>query len=254
MLSAAKSHVHSVRSVRVWLSQRRSRKQRERLAAIGQTAAMFGHEIANPLNSMYLGGQLMELRLASLPDVDPVIAENLSRMMAENRRLNALLEEFRSLSMRQIIERTPTDTRAIVDHVIKLQQQAFDDNGLQVVVEVPASIPLVALDGAKLTQVLLNLTKNAAEAMATCGGTLTVRARLSGASLIVEVQDTGPGIPEHVDVFEPFRTTKPKGTGLGLPIARQILAAHDGTLEYESERGSGTTFRIALPAIRPPGR
>jgi two-component system sensor kinase FixL len=221
--------------------------ERERLAAIGQTAAMLGHEIANPLNCMFLAGQLMQMRVASLPDPDPKIAENLARMMAANRRLNGLLEDFRSLSMRQIIQRVPTDLRAIVDRVIGLQRHAFDEAGVSVAIEVSASLPLVAIDGAKLTQVLLNLTKNAAEAMTTSGGVLSVRARLSGASLIVEVQDTGPGIPDHVDVFEPFRTTKAKGTGLGVPIARQILAAHDGMFEYESVVGSGTTFRIVMP-------
>jgi signal transduction histidine kinase len=225
----------------------------EQLAAIGQTAACLAHEISNPLSGMYVAAQLMQRRLGSVPDPDPRLVQTVARMMSENRRLNTLLEEFRSLSQRQIIARVPTDVREVVEDVIAMQQTMLEDSGIRPAIDIPESIPLVSLDGAKLTQVLLNLTKNAAEAMESAGGVLTLRARLTGPTLVVEVQDTGPGIPEGVDVFEPFRTTKAKGTGLGLPIARQILAAHDGVLEYESDRQKGTTFRIVLPATDPSG-
>jgi len=79
------------------------------------------------------------------------------------------------------------------------------------------------------------------------GGTLTLQAHSSAESVILEISDTGIGVPAGVDIFEPFNTTKPSGTGLGLVIVRQIIAAHAGTITYTSEPGRGTTFRLTLP-------
>jgi signal transduction histidine kinase len=96
-------------------------------------------------------------------------------------------------------------------------------------------------------QVILNLCKNAVEAMPE-GGSLTLKGYLSGAdTIVVEVSDTGIGIPEGMDIFEIFRTTKPDGTGLGLPLVSQIVSAHRGTVDYFSEPGKGTTFKLTLP-------
>ena len=93
---------------------------------------------------------------------------------------------------------------------------------------------------------LLNLCKNALEATP-AGGTLTVRACAEAENLIIEIADTGTGIPDGFDILTPFATTKKKGTGLGLMIARQIITAHGGLIAYQSETGYGTTFRITLP-------
>jgi signal transduction histidine kinase len=105
---------------------------------------------------------------------------------------------------------------------------------------------LITADGEKLKQVLLNLCKNAAEAMPQ-GGTLTVRVHNSGEQVSLEVIDTGVGIPAGVNIFEPFTTTKSEGTGLGLAIVQQIVAAHGGAITYTSEPGKGTVFRLTLP-------
>ncbi|HEV8712157.1 MAG TPA: ATP-binding protein [Candidatus Binatia bacterium] len=107
-------------------------------------------------------------------------------------------------------------------------------------------------DRDKLKQVLLNLCKNAFEAMPE-GGTLTVRLHNTGKHITLKVADTGMGIPAGVDIFEPFVTTKLEGTGLGLPIVRQIVAAHGGTLTYTSEPGKGTTFTVTLLLALPEG-
>jgi signal transduction histidine kinase len=106
--------------------------------------------------------------------------------------------------------------------------------------------PLVLDDAKKLQQVVLNLCKNAVEAMPE-GGRLTVCARCEAKQVCVEVADTGVGIPPGINIFEPFVTTKATGTGLGLPIAHYIIAAHHGALTYTSNPGRGTTFRITLP-------
>jgi signal transduction histidine kinase len=106
-------------------------------------------------------------------------------------------------------------------------------------------------DQDKLKQVLLNLCKNAVEAMPN-GGTLTVRAENSGPHVSIEVSDTGVGIPYGMNVLEPFVTTKTEGTGLGLSIVRQIVNAHSGMLNYTSTPGQGTTFTVLLPVEKIP--
>ena len=102
------------------------------------------------------------------------------------------------------------------------------------------------LDRDKIKQAILNLCQNAVEAMPD-GGTLTLRTPRAKDRAVIEVQDTGTGIAKDLDIFKAFTTTKKEGMGLGLSIVRQIVSAHSGTIDYVSEIGKGTTFRIALP-------
>jgi signal transduction histidine kinase len=110
----------------------------------------------------------------------------------------------------------------------------YTERGVRVEQNLPPDLPAVMADGNRLKQALLNLCKNALEAMPD-GGTLAVRASNSRERVTVEVTDTGRGIPAGVNIFEPFVTTKPEGTGLGLPIVRQIVAAHGGVLTHARE-------------------
>jgi signal transduction histidine kinase len=107
-------------------------------------------------------------------------------------------------------------------------------------------LPAVKVDGNKIKQVLLNLLKNAVEAMPG-GGKVTIEARATQNTVVLEISDTGVGIPLDVDAFEPFMTTKKEGTGIGLVIVRQIVTAHGGGISYRSQPGQGTSFRIELP-------
>ena len=225
--------------------------ERERLAAIGTTAAKFAHEVGNPLNGMYLVAQRLDRQLTKLPGVSEALSPHVQSLMGEIRRLNVLLDEFRTLAQRQKLNLQPTSPTLVIQDVLTILAPQFAAQGITVepktLSEMPASdMPEIEADGEKLKQVLLNLCKNAVEAMPS-GGTLTIRTTQAGDQLSLEVQDTGGGIPEGVDIFEPFVTTKAQGTGLGLTISRQIIAAHRGTLSYESELGQGTTFTVRLP-------
>ncbi len=221
--------------------------ERERLAAIGTTAATFAHEVGNPLNSMYMAAQLLERRLAKRRDlVDGTLTTPLLNLMSEIRRLTVLLDEFRALARRQKLNLRPTSLAPLVADLLAVETPAYTARGIKVEQVFPPDLPLIVADSEKLKQVLLNLCKNATEAMPE-GGTLTVRAHNSGGQVRLEVSDTGVGIPAGVDIFEPFITTKPQGTGLGLTIVRQIVSAHKGTLTYRSVSGEGTTFTVALP-------
>jgi two-component system sensor kinase FixL len=221
--------------------------EKERLAAIGETAARFAHEIGNPLNGMYTRLQLLERRLQRQREIlDEKVTGDMQGIIGEVQRLSALLQEFRSLSRQQKFNRQPTDIVAIVSTVLEAEAADCQLKGIRVEHSCAADLPSLMIDGDKFTQVLVNLCKNAVEAMPN-GGTLAIKEYNSAGKVTIEVSDTGTGIPMGVNIFEPFVTTKPEGTGLGLSIVRQIIASHGGTLTYTSEVGKGTTFRISLP-------
>ncbi len=221
--------------------------ERERLAAVGTTAATFAHEVGNPLNSMYMAAQLLERRLGKQREADDeALRAPLRNILGEMRRLQALLEEFRTLARRQKLTLKPVALSTLIADVCAAEAPAYSACGVTVAHHLSADLPEIEADAERLRQVLLNLCKNAVEAMPQ-GGQLTVRASQSGEQIKLEVSDTGVGIPPGVDIFEPFTTTKSQGTGLGLTIARQIIAVHKGSLSYHSIPGQGTTFILELP-------
>ena len=225
--------------------------EHERLAAIGTMAAKFAHEVGNPLNSVYMHAQLLQRRIDKQRDIlDERIPIGLDMLMGEISRLNALLREFRSLSRREQFDFRPLDLNDLVTELCRAQGLYLQAAKVDLEESLSDALPPVRADGDKVKQVLLNLCKNATEAMPE-GGRLEVRTSQSDDHLaLIEVKDTGGGIQPGVNVFEPFVTTKEEGTGLGLAISRQIAAAHGGHLSYESTPGEGTTFALSLPLFR----
>lgn len=219
----------------------------ERLAAIGTTAAKLAHEIGNPLNGMAIALQLLQRRLRAYETVlDNKVYHAVQAFEEQLRRLTNLLREFRSLSRRQSIDLKPLDVTTLVQDILTAETSLYEKQQIVVEKNIELGLPRVLGDAEKLQQVVLNLCKNAVEAMPK-GGTLTICVRREGKQMCLEIGDTGVGVPPGVNIFEPFITTKTDGTGLGLPIAQQIVAVHHGALTYTSELGRGTTFRIALP-------
>lgn len=221
--------------------------ERERLAAIGTTAASFAHEIGNPLNSMYMHAQLLERRLARPgQEVDPRVHSSVAALLGETRRLSHLLDEFRALARRHRLSVVPTDLIGLVDDVLGTETPSLNARRINVARELPEHLRTGLIDAEKIRQVLLNLIKNASDAMPE-GGHLRLRVIESENRVRIEVQDDGCGVPTDIDPFEPFVTSKPEGTGLGLPVALQIVQAHGGTLRYEPAEGGGTVFIMELP-------
>jgi two-component system sensor histidine kinase HydH len=147
------------------------------------------------------------------------------------------------------IELRQIDVVLLIREVLLSEAAHYAKLGIRIEEQLPKKLPLVEADAVKLKQLLLNLFRNAAEAMSG-GGTLTVRAHRDKADLIIEVKDTGVGIPEGMNVFELFKTSKPMGTGLGMAIVNDIVSAHHGAITYTSQPEAGTTFQIRLPLTR----
>jgi two-component system sensor kinase FixL len=218
---------------------------RERLAAVGTTAATFAHEIGNPLNSMYVNAQLIERRIARLGAAGESLSPRMSQLTAQIRRLGSLLDEFRALSRRQRFDVTSVDLGDLLRELVDADSAAREQAKVSITVDAPEYL---AIDGdrAKLAQVLVNLMKNAVEAMPE-GGDIHLSVREKDGEVTIAIADTGVGIPDAVDVFEPFLSTKENGTGLGLAVVKQIITGHGGSVSHASHRGRGTTFTVLLP-------
>lgn len=222
--------------------------ENERLAVMGTIVAGITHEIANPLNGMYATAQLLELELAqSGPKNEEETRSVIGYLKNEIERLRSLLQDLRFLARPARVIHKPVSLGDVAADILVLEASC-KERGIRTEADFPASLPLVPGDREKLKQVLLNLCKNAVEAMPQ-GGQLRLRGFSTGDQVVVEVSDTGIGIPKELDVFELFTTTKPSGLGLGLAITRQIIAAHGGVISYESEPGRGTVFRVTIPTV-----
>jgi signal transduction histidine kinase len=227
-------------------------RQTERLAAIATAAAKLAHEIGNPLNGLATTVQILERALAKpRPLAEDLLSSTVQDLKQEISRLQSLLQGWRALARPQQPNLLPTSLATLTAEVLRAQVPYYVDRDIHLEQVFPPELSVVMADQEKLAQVLLNLCKNAVEAMPH-GGTLTVRGNNAGTQVSLEVSDTGVGIPEGLNVFEPFTTTKSTGTGLGLAIVQQIIAAHGGAITYTSTPGQGTTFTITLPAAQEP--
>jgi signal transduction histidine kinase len=225
-------------------------RESERLAVLGATTAMFAHEIGNPLNSISTTVQLLERDLTR-PEPsgkEPMLA-SLHDIRQEITRLGALLHEFRFLSRPQNLNLRPASLGRLARELIDGEAERYAQRGVRVRASLPPDLPLVVADEERIKQALWNVCENAVDAMPG-GGTLEIRGYAYGDDVCLDIKDSGSGIPDNLDVFELFTTTKAHGTGLGLAIARQILSAHGGWIRYETIPGEGTVFVVALPQVR----
>ena len=225
-------------------------QENEWLAGVGTMTAIFAHEIANPLHSTSTSLELVENQLEGKLKPQSRLKRTLELSSQEIQRVSALLREFRNFARPQIGNFQLTNLVELIKDMLVPQTVVCRNAGIKIKRQFEELRP-VWVDRDKMKQVILNLCKNAIEAMPE-GGVLTLRTHQSEDIGILEISDTGAGIPHGVDVFQLFTTTKTNGTGLGLPMVRQIIAAHQGTVHYTSEAGQGTTFRICLRARSTP--
>jgi signal transduction histidine kinase len=254
-LKLAFSKGHQDRSVYDEIAEKRA--QLDRLAELGNLAAVFAHEVANPLYGLSASLQFALKDLARLTrgglagkefDV-PVIEKTLQGALREVDRLVELLDEFRFAVPPQTLNLKPADLGTTVKEVLALEVTGYESAGITVTMAIEANLPAIEIDGSKIKQAILNLCKNAVQAMPD-GGRLAITVYRADDMFVVEITDDGLGVPDDLDVFELFKTTKPGGTGLGLPVAQQIISAHHGSIEHTSTGGSGTKFTVRLPAAQ----
>ena len=218
------------------------------LGTLGTAAVKIIHDLANPLNNISTTVQLLERYLATNRERD-LIAGVAHDLKEENLRVHKLIDELRQFTRPLELNRGPVDANKTLLQVMhEVSVLSNDSQSMKIDLELSEDLPMVSADPEKLTRVLLNLCKNAFEAMPQ-GGKLTIRCYAREKDIVVEIQDTGCGIRRGMNVFEPFISSKAKGWGLGLSIVRQIILAHGGTIDYLSEQGQGTTFMICLPGI-----
>lgn len=221
----------------------------ERLAVVGEMVTTVSHEIRTPLS--LIGG--FARQLLKEPGLGEKARRKLGIIVEEVARLEALLVELNDLSRPQQYTWTEVDLGEVAAGAAELMAPELAQLGLELVSEITPDLPLVAADKNRLRQVLINLLQNAAQASRP-GDRLRLRlGRVDAGNLFLEVSDQGEGMsPEQLSqVFRLFYTTKPRGTGLGLPVARRIVEEHGGSLELASTPGQGTTARILLPTPPP---
>jgi PAS domain S-box-containing protein len=244
----------------------------ERVQALTLLAASVAHEIGNPLNALHIHLQLMEREVKKLKpaagrnglgargraqvlssstetaDAATKLEQYLSVAKGEIHRLDYIVTQFLQAIRPAPLQLKVVSLNDIVDRTLDLLRPELDNRGITIKTKIARQLPATPIDPTQTQQALVNLVKNAMQAM-TRGGTLTLQTGDTNEAVWVSVADTGGGIPqEQINrIFEPFYTTKKKGTGLGLMIVQRIVRAHNGRIELDSQVGRGTTFRLWLP-------
>lgn len=228
-------------------------QQRERLADVGAITAKIVHDLGNPLGAISMQAQLI-LRRARRDDHQPIstVVDSAQRIVSAARRMDSLVKEFLNFAREQRLHVVPINLLRFLQDVVSLWEPVASARSVQLVLDLPPDVPAIRGDEEKLRRVIENLVKNAVEAVDDVSGRVFIRVAVPGAEKVrISVEDSGPGIPESLEVFRLFETTKEHGSGLGLPIARQIVLAHGGGISFEAAKPHGTIFHVELPIHGP---
>jgi signal transduction histidine kinase len=223
-------------------------RRREQLATLGEAAAVLAHEIRNPLGIIKTSSQVLRMKSALPPEGEKLVGF----VLEEVGRIDHLVQDLLDFARPRILQRRPVDVALELYNTLSFAAHELEKHGI--LVERPG-LPgtfIIQADAEQLHQVFLNIVLNAMDAMPD-GGTLTTQVEREGDRVLVSIADTGTGIDPEVRerLFEPFVTTKPRGTGLGLARVRHIVEQHGGTVTCDSEPGVGTCFTLRLPSAPP---
>ncbi|MDR0451880.1 MAG: PAS domain-containing protein [Treponema sp.] len=221
-------------------------RRAENLASLTTLAAGVAHEIKNPLGSLSIHIQLIQKAVAGnqLSELDKYIGV----VNEEIDRLNRIVVDFLFAVRPMDLEPREGDINALIAELVEFVRYELDEAHIGCVMDLGENLPPIDFDERYMKQALLNLIKNAIAAM-DGGGTLTITTGFNDAEIQISVRDTGVGISEEnlPKIFEPYFTTKPTGTGLGLTLVFKIVREHQGDLNVKSREGEGTDFVITLP-------
>jgi PAS domain S-box-containing protein len=219
----------------------------ERLAALGRVTAGVAHEVKNPLNSMRLW---LEVLKANMP-VSPEPQQAVKMLDNEIDRLDRAVKTFLNFTRPVELQFEETDLRVLLEEIAEAARPSISKAGVALLLDLPDDVPGLLLDRQLIHQAVLNLLVNASE-FTSRGGSITLGLRRAADCAVISVADSGKGIPldEQKKIFQLFHTTRPGGTGIGLANAFRFVQLHNGQIEFESEPGRGTIFRIELPLAR----
>jgi signal transduction histidine kinase len=216
--------------------------------------ARLAHEVRNPLSSLDIHVQLLDEDLSALaPALREQLGPRLEIIRGELHRLERVVDHFLRLAGPSELSLEKVELPRIVHHVCELLRPEAAAREIEIQTHIEMPLPCITADPVRLTQALLNLVINALQAVER-KGRIDVDASLGDAALAINIHDNGPGIPPEklASIFDPYFTTKSEGSGLGLWIAQQIVAAHGGTLQARNLPGRGAVFTILLPLTPPP--
>jgi PAS domain S-box-containing protein len=224
----------------------------ERLAVIGTMSARLAHEIRNPLSSITLNVELVRDEIEALTKSRSEAGQEaralLQSLDSEVRRIQRVTEDYLQFARMPKPRRETVQFNEVISQGLAFMESLFEATHVTVQTKFDPAVPAFQADESQLWQAVLNLVRNAIEAMPK-GGALTVRTEHRAPHIVLTVSDTGKGMTEEErhQLFKPFYSTKTGGTGLGLPLTQQIIAEHGGQIRCESAPGHGTTFIIELP-------
>lgn len=218
---------------------------------IARLAGALAHEIKNPLSTIRLNMELLAEEIdQSQSPAQRRAAKRVDIVQRECQRLQDLLDDFLNFAKVRALRLTPTQLNAEIEGVIELFAPEAASANVEIVKYLDAELPSVLLDAESFRGAVLNLLLNAKQAMPD-GGQIVVRTTSAGGNVVLHFIDTGCGIDDKTaaQMFDAFYSTKPGGSGLGLPTTQKIIEAHGGRIHVQSEVGQGTQFTIELPAL-----
>ncbi len=250
-------HVMLIRDLTSSHAETQENLESERLNALTLLAAGVAHEIGNPLNSLDIHLQLMERKIRRLSATDRKgLTDHMHTARQEIQRLDAILKQFLHAVRPTTPRRESGDLNAILRQTLTLLEPEIASRGIAVNLDLSETLPLALIDPDQFQQVFYNLIRNAYQAIAGDDGLIEIRTRSTDTDFLVSISDNGTGIPPEQmgSLFEPYRTTKSSGTGLGLLIVRRIIREHGGEIEIQSQPDQGTSILIHLPHTAPSPR
>jgi PAS domain S-box-containing protein len=228
-------------------------QERERLADIGALAARIVHDLGNPISGLSMQAQLLirRARKQSGAAIQSLILPA-ERILAAVDRLNTLIRGFMDFAREQRLELEDVDPTELVRSVLELWSSMGIERGIELELHADVGVGKVRVDASKIRRVLENLVKNAIDAIGENPGKVEVSVEHAEPGRVrIRVRDDGPGVAPDVDIFRLFETTKPQGTGIGLAVAKQIVLAHGGGIDFATAYPHGAVFSIDLPVGGP---